>query len=501
MDQGRASLERDLHKIFSNAGLTGVGEIFFKIFNYLTIWMVIKSIGAAQYGVYLLAWTVISFASILAGFGFPAGLLKFIAQYYGQEDKARAKGALLFPLSFSLTLSLLMIPCLFFLAPYLEHWLFKKPGISMSLQWLSFGLPFAACLSLLSSSLQGCQMIKYLIYVEKIWQSLFFFLLTMLFFLFGFTLNGLIMAKIGSMAISCALALYYLNRLFPIFNSSLKPIYEKQKMLFFSAPLVLAVFLNFFVLYTDILMLGYFSTSQAVGIYGVLARLVPLIVLPLTAFETIFSPMVADLFHKKEFGRLEQLHKFTTKWICIFSLPVFGLILLFSRPLLSFFGEEFTIASIPLAVLALGQISRVCVGISGYIILMTGHQNLSLFNNLLLFGLNSFLNYLLIPHYGILGAAAATSFSYFTVNMIEMLQILRFLHIHPYNLEVFKPHLAGVLCFLPVFLFLQAVKWPLLSEVLAGTTLFLGGYLVLLYHLGFTQEDTFLLTLVKKLSP
>jgi len=495
-------LQKDLWTIFSNAGLTGMGDIFFKLISYLTIWIVIRMIGPSQYGLYLLAWAIIMFASIFASAGFPAGLIKFVAQFYGVGDKARVKGIILFTQQIAATLSFFLILFLYFSAGLLETWVFKKPGFSSALRQLSISLPFITCTLLLLASIQGLQIIKYRIYVEKLLQPAGFLLLVILFLTLGYNLEGLIWAKVISTFIGFITALYFLNRIFPLWKNKIRAVYEKRQIIVFSLPLILAVFLNYIVLYTDVIMLGYFKSTQEVGIYGVIARIVPLIILPLTSFEIIFSPMVADFYNKGELIHLENLHKLITKWICTFSLPIFWLILLFAKPLLNLlFGPLFIKAQIPLIILAIGLLSRSLVGISGYIILMTGHQNISLMNNILLFVLNTSLNYILIPPYGIYGAAVATSFSYCLINNLEMIEILHLLRIHPYSTHFFKPLLAGLLSFiilLPFVWYLNA-NWHEFGTVLIGTFFFAGAYIIFLKLFGFTAEDEFIIKKIKNI--
>jgi len=497
----RSSLQKDIGTIFSNAGFTGLCDIFFKLISYLSIWIVIRVIGPSQYGLYLLAWAIIMFASIFASAGFPAGVIKFVAQFHGVGDKSRIKGTIFFSLKIAAVLSFFFILLLFFSAHLLETWVFKKPGFSSALRQLSISLPFFTCTLLLLASIQGLQIIKYRIYVEKILQPVSFLFLVIFFLALDYKLEGLIWAKVISTLIAFITALYFLNRIFPLWKNKIQTVYEKRQIMTFSSPLILAVFFNFIVLYTDILMLGYFRSTQEVGIYGVIARIVPTIILPLTSFEIIFSPMVADFYNRGELVHLESLHKLITKWICTFSLPIFWLLLLFAKPLLKLFGSAFLEAQIPLIILLIGQLSRSLVGISGYIVLMTGHQNLSLINNILLFGLNTLLNTILIPLYGIRGAALATSFSYCLMNNVEMIEIFYVIKIHPYNIHFFKPLLASLLSFFIAFPFICYLNtnWRELSVVFSGTLFFTTAYIIFLKLLGFTSEDKFILKKIKNI--
>ncbi len=490
------SLQKDLSHIFRNAGLTGIGDIFFKLFHYLTVWIIVYFIGPAQYGLYLLALTLVTFGLIFSCAGFPAGLIKFVSQFQGVKDEARVKGVIQFSLKISLLLSLFFVPLLIISAGSLEVYIFKKPGFAVALRWLSLILPFMTLTHLLLASIQGLQVIKYRVYVEKFLQPGCFFLIVFFFLPFGLQLKKVIWAKIISTFFGFCLTAFFLHKAFPLIKK-VSPVYENRDLVKFSAPLIPAVFLNFFVLYTDVLMLGYFRSSSEVGIYGVIARMAPLILLPLTSFELIFSPMIADLFHRGEVDRLQGLHRLITKWICILSLPLFSFLVLFAKPFLGLFGAPFTVARLPLIILCFGQLSRVLVGISGHMVLMTGHQNMSLVNNILLFGVNTTLNYFFIPLYGIVGAASATCFSYCLVNGLEVMEIFHVLGIHPYHSHFFKPLIAGISSFLLIFALTN--YFPLaIKEVILFTLVFLIFYSIILFFLGFTSEDKFIFSQIKK---
>jgi O-antigen/teichoic acid export membrane protein len=94
------------------------------------------------------------------------------------------------------------------------------------------------------------------------------------------------------------------------------------------------------------------------------------------------------------------------------------------------------------------QIVLSCVGPAGNILTMTGYERIQLVNNLLALGLNIGLNLFLIPRYGILGAAIATSVSLAVLNVLRVIQVIRFIGISPFSTNYFRgifPVGAGVI--------------------------------------------------------
>ncbi len=85
--------------------------------------------------------------------------------------------------------------------------------------------------------------------------------------------------------------------------------------------------------------------------------------------------------------------------------------MLFSQPILSLFGSDFTEASWSLKILVTGQMINALCGSVAILMIMTGHQKKSLPVVVCSALINVVLNAILIPSFGIAGAAIATSFT------------------------------------------------------------------------------------------
>jgi len=100
------------------------------------------------------------------------------------------------------------------------------------------------------------------------------------------------------------------------------------------------------------------------------------------------------------------------------------LLLLLCVPL-SMLGQEFAIAKTTLLILLVGQVVNVMSGSVGFILQMTGKEKI--YQNILLLALvcNIVLNILLIPKFGIEGAAIASTFSLLFWNLSSVLYIYK----------------------------------------------------------------------------
>ena len=489
--------QSDLSKLAKNAGISGIGEVVFNILGYITTIVITRTVGPAVFGIFNLANTITSMTQIFSNAGLGQGLLRFVAFYKGRADIPRLKGAIIFSTRVSLFLSLLFGAVMFYLSDLIAVRFFHNPDVGFAIRILMISLPFLTLGDLWLRSIQSLQIIKYQVYTQKIYQPIAKLISLVVLFLLGLKLSGILAASIISVLVGFSFSFYYLLKIFPIHKKLPAPVYEKKEIINFSLPLSLTQFLDFIILSINILMLGYFKTAADVGIYAAVAKLGGLVVLPLVSFNNIFAPMISEFYSRNEMNKLEDLFKIVTKWIFTLSLPVFLIFILFARPIMGIFGQSFVIGTAALIIFGAGQLINAGTGSVGIILTMTGRPKINLLNSIALCVLNIILNYLLIPQYGIIGAAFATGLSIAIINVLRLAEVYYFLRIHPFRLDYLKPCIAG---FLSLFLVYLAVHkfFPVslsLSDISLLLLFFVALYALFIFFLKLEKEDEYILKL------
>lgn len=217
------------------------------------------------------------------------------------------------------------------------------------------------------------------------------------------------------------------------FNTNIwqkKGVFDTQLLLRTSLPLLMVSSMNLIMGWTDVLLLGAWTDSNTVGIYGISTRIASLTVFILTAVNSVVAPRFASMYALGEQKKLERLAQRSTGWMLVVVLPVVLFLLIFPDWVLQFFGSEFVKGSGVLRVLVIGQFINVCVGSVGYLLMMTGHEKLMRNNILFTACINLTGNIILIPLYGAMGAAMSTSFSIALMNVISFLQVREKLRIN-----------------------------------------------------------------------
>lgn len=164
--------------------------------------------------------------------------------------------------------------------------------------------------------------------------------------------------------------------------------------------------------YADVILLGILAVAADVGVYRVAAQGALLVSLGLTALNMVIGPFFARLYANEERQELQKLARRTAQAALGLGIPAFVLFALYGEWLLvTLFGPEFAGSYWPLLILASGQLANAGFGATGMLLNMTGHERDVTRVVAGAVGLNVALNLALIPLFGVIGAALATSVS------------------------------------------------------------------------------------------
>jgi len=122
-----------------------------------------------------------------------------------------------------------------------------------------------------------------------------------------------------------------------------------------------------------------------------------------------------------------------------------------------------------------------------------------MFNSLGVCFINIVLNYLLIPVYGIVGAAIASGASIIIYVLVILMEVYVLLKIHPYNRNFIKITLFGLFVY-GLFITLEYTVLDLsgLQRILISVPLFLSVFAWLIYRWGTDENDIFIFDTFKK---
>jgi len=182
--------------------------------------------------------------------------------------------------------------------------------------------------------------------------------------------------------------------------------------------------------HADIIMIGWFSSPADVGIYRVATSGAALVIFGLTTINMVLGPYYARFHAHKEKERIQKLATNSARVVIAMTLPVVIAFLFFGEPLIGFiFGQEYLSAYLSLAIISVGQLMNAGFGSVGLLLVMTGHERETTKGVAVGTLSNVFLNAVLIPFYGIEGAAFATAVTLLTSNVLLWIAVARHLGI------------------------------------------------------------------------
>lgn len=491
---------RAVARVAEGAGINLAGRILGGGIQYVYMVVAARLLGVESFGLLVLAFTIVTFGGVVGRMGMEMAVIKFVSRFHGETDRNSAAGAIYQALRTSLFVSLVLAVVLFLIAPHLSSEIFKEERLSEIVKVLSVVLPFSAFMSITLASTQGFHLMKYSVYGQNIIQPSLNIVMLVLFVVLGFGLFGAAAAHLISVMITCVISYYFLVSTFPSAKNLRKSAVKVPGMLKYAISVAPVLFFNFVLMWTDTLMLGHYRSAFEVGIYSSAMRTAMISTLIISSFSTIFAPMASDLFARQEIGRLNDLFKVVTKWTYLINLAVFLLIILMPMEIIGIFGKGFEDGAGALKILALAQIVNTITGVAGVILVMVEKERLMFYNAFGAVLVNVFLNYVLIPLYGITGAAYATASTIIAVDLVMLAQVMWLLKIHPYSKEFVKITVCGMLACGTVSIIMAL--WPVAAQgiykLLVFVPLFLGTYGLSIFFMGLGKEDRLILDMVRR---
>jgi O-antigen/teichoic acid export membrane protein len=225
--------------------------------------------------------------------------------------------------------------------------------------------------------------------------------------------NGSInLLEILKCLIFAILSTFALN-IFLLNKRSLLDVYNIQKVVvknYFNngKPLAIVALSDYFVMWASLIILGLYASSTDISYYSIAQRMAILISFVLIVMNSIYAPKYAVLWSKGDTTGLNENARSSSTFMMVLAIPALLVCLIYPQQLLLIFGEDYQQADSLLMILAFAQFINVFTGSNGYILMMTGHERE--FRNIILFSaiITIISSFLLIPAYGVVGAAFAT---------------------------------------------------------------------------------------------
>jgi O-antigen/teichoic acid export membrane protein len=469
-------------KLIAKSGVVVfAGLIISKILTYVYRIIVARFYGPEVYGLFSLALMLSALFIAFASFGLTQGLLRYTALYRGKKENSKIKYIYGFVGKILVVSGILSGLVLFLGAEFISISIFKDAGLTIFLKVFAFAVPLGIISNIYLSILRAFEKVGWHTFIVNVFENFMKVALLVLLILIGFNSNSVsfsyMLGMVGVLILSFFVGRYFIARV-----GSGKSLSKKEKkgivreLFAYSWPFLLLVVVARVLTWVDTFVIGYYLDSAQVGFYNAAVPIAILLLFASDAFMRLFFPLITREYSKKRTEVIQELSKQVTKWIFILNVPVFLLIIVFPGEIIGIlFGQEYRVASTSLQLLAVGFFASSMFSTIQSLILMTGKSKIRFYNKLFVLIFNLVLNIILVPRYGIDGAAFATMVSLIALSVIHLVESKVLLSFVPFRRKMLRVVMVGVLS-LGILLFVkQFFNSSLLNFVV------LGGFFVLIY--------------------
>ena len=383
--------------------------LVFKLFGAISLFSIYILIpqyyDVKTFGVFSLIFMLLVLFSMIARMGLDIYILKIVSSVE-KDNRTIAlflKSVLKIVFFNSMGVSILIL----LLSYPINTYIFKSIDASPYIIGLSLIIFPYTLFNVLPEVFRALEDIKWYSFFRNFSQNFILFSLLLVSILFSlnydpiFLLYGTILIIIIPLVIFLYKFLHERN-----INLFLKGTYE-PKILKYSYPMFFTASTIFFMSYTDSFMISYYLDEYQVGLYSACVNLSMILTFIPMAIGSYISTKVSQAYTNNEFHKIRKIFKNSFILISATTIPLYLLMYIFDDFFLGLFGKDFLSVTLPLLIINTAALLEALTGTVGFILDMTNNQHKFMKILFIALFINLVLNLLLIPIYGIIGAAIA----------------------------------------------------------------------------------------------
>ncbi len=425
--------------IARGAALIFLGMVLSMGIGFVIRTVLIRRLPTSEYGLFALAVTIGTALTTVSTLGLNQGLARTVSR---KEDDEAVRNVVLTGITSTVAVSAVFLLALVLFPELLADSLFREASLTPLLGVIGILVVCIALQTIAVATFRGKKRVYERILVKNVVSPLGRLLFIGIAVALGYEAFGVIVAWTLGVGLSTLLAVYYLYRRTTTFRiAPFDPQY--RTLLGLSLPLMVSSAMWTTVQQADNILLGYYKTSTAVGIYDGAFLLTQLLLIVLSSFGFLFMPIFSELEAKNRLGQMNSVYTSVTEWAVLLVLPLYIALLFAPEAIITgVFKQSYAAGVVPLMVIASGIFVHILSGPSGDALIALGKTRIVMFGNVGAGVLNVLLNILLIPRFGIIGAAGASAGAYTLFNLFHVFWLYRETGILPFRRPFLQPLVA-----------------------------------------------------------
>ncbi len=451
------------------------------------------SLSQEEFGLFYSIVALLGMLAILRDLGLGIAIVKFISEFNVKRKDKLIKSTIVLVSLIELMLAGAISGILFLCSDFLALNYFQLPISSLLIKLFSIYFFLFTINDILQQSFQGFQKMGLYSSVNLV-RTIMIFLISM--FLLDLGL-GVLSPTYAFIIASFMISLIYIpilfKRVFPIFfktNTEIDKAFIK-KILFFGLPAMVTIVADMIITHTDILLLTAMTSLESVALYSAAQPIGKMVWFIAIAFSSVVLPITSELWALGKKSLIVRGCEDALKYLLLILVPPTLLILAFPQTVINiFFGESYTKAGLALQVLSLGGVFISIAYLNLAIISGIGKPRLNAKITSISAIVNVLGNLLLIPIYGFVGAAIATSSSFFLILLLSSLELRKVMRIRfPWD-DWVKTFLSGLIFLLVISFLKQTLTIDIFFETIFSLSIGFSIFISMILLLGvLTKEE------------
>lgn len=381
-----------------------------------------REFGPSGLGIYTLVFTIYIFGMQFAAFGISAALTKHVAEF--SDELAKTRIYIRSGLITSIFTGTLMGAVLYLCSGFIASDIFDIPEMGALLRITALCFPFIAMHKATIGAINGFRKMKTYALLDIALNASVMVMSVFLAMYMDMGVKGAVLGFVIPTMFCGLVSLLLIRPYITHIGTSIIHMDIMKNVLHFGFYVVLGNSIGYIYTHIDSVMIGYYLNEADVGIYAISAILIQGVTLIPSAIQRVTGPMITRSYAKNDIDAIKTLLKSILSKVFLLALACSIFLYFFGKVLIiAIFGEAFLPAYTPLLILLIGYTVYSMFMSIGTFYASIGQVQLSYKVALFSAVLNVIMNALLIPPYGINGAAMATSFSLVVLTVINFLII------------------------------------------------------------------------------
>lgn len=439
----------DVQHIFIKEGvITFVGSLVEKVLRYLFVVIATYLMSPSRFGEFVLVMSVLSICYAVTNTSIHHTISYYVPQFLVDDKESQAVGvvqkATLVMISIGISISITII-----IFPEFISNLLNQPGLESLLVILAPIIPLYALRDIQNEVFRSTEKVRYIVIMNNIIYPLFRLAVLGLLLVFAPPIIAFAVGELGGWVIAIGVGIYLLNRLdFQVFTPKAKSTVSLYSLWDYSLPLVGAFGIGIIITHVDFVLLGFFGSSEAPGLFRISISVAALSKMTSQMFKQISKPLYVRTENESP-DLLGDFYTTTARWNAFLIVPVAVYIASIPDIIITLlFDPRYTGAARVVPVLVISYMLGVFIGNISTLLESQGRTRVRFIQNASIFLVNAGLDILLIPQYGILGAAIGTAFGVIVGKIVALYIVIKDVEIFPLTRYHGYYLLIGLGCFI-----------------------------------------------------